>query len=607
MKKVTSIFLALTILISCFVTSGITASATANDGSSFPKAISITDAIKDGNPISANSKRYYKFTLDSHGTLTFNYTSTSSYTYICIYTEGPIAGTANDSYFNKVGLNSYGNVSWHLSKGNYYICVYDSYNDPSFELRPLFTSYNHNIPEPNNSWTIVENNPNNQVSLNKRYYGMFSWTDNVDCMWFEVKQAGEVAINYMSSDCGNLQITPDIHYNTNQYYYNNIIYENTTKYIYLSPGKYYLKISSYYDKKYKYDFALNFTSANETLAEPNNSFDQAKNINSYISKEKTIKGCLTETDYVDYMYFKITNSYCLNYNYSGQDFKINIYNKGATSPFVSTSEDSAWYYLSPGEYYVSINQDYRAYTGFYSIIFYLTDKVTVNVDRGCNDEDTALYVKEKDYGKKYTSRFTFNNNSIDMFKMKLKKGDLGVVDIKADDGCNFSVISKTGSEIISKQIRSWSYGFNKTHTFTFTANYSGYHYVKVYQYNSSMRTKYTISFGKASPMVKNFKLKSRGKTAVKLQWTKNTKVDGYKIYRRAYTGKDWYGKAKYSDWKVAKTIKSNKTTKATINKLKKNKKYQFCIVSYKKMNGKIYYSKNFYYDVGKVITVKTKK
>ena len=68
--------------------------------------------------------------------------------------------------------------------------------------------------------------------------------------------------------------------------------------------------------------------------------------------------------------------------------------------------------------------------------------------------------------------------------------------------------------------------------------------------------------------------------AAALKWTKNSKADGYQIYRSS----NW------ADEKKVKTIRDNKTTKWTNTKLNNDYDYFFCIRAYKKIGGKTYYS-----------------
>ena len=68
--------------------------------------------------------------------------------------------------------------------------------------------------------------------------------------------------------------------------------------------------------------------------------------------------------------------------------------------------------------------------------------------------------------------------------------------------------------------------------------------------------------------------------AADLKWTKNSKADGYQIYRSS----NW------ADEKKVKTIKDYKTTKWTNTKLNNDYDYFFCIRAYKKIGGKTYYS-----------------
>ena len=84
-----------------------------------------------------------------------------------------------------------------------------------------------------------------------------------------------------------------------------------------------------------------------------------------------------------------------------------------------------------------------------------------------------------------------------------------------------------------------------------------------------------------------------GTKSVKLKWTKQANVKGYKIY--VYN-------TKTKKYKVCKTINNKKTQSVTIKGLKKNTKYKFKIVSFVKSNGSVIASKQ-----SKVVNVKTLK
>ena len=72
----------------------------------------------------------------------------------------------------------------------------------------------------------------------------------------------------------------------------------------------------------------------------------------------------------------------------------------------------------------------------------------------------------------------------------------------------------------------------------------------------------------------------RKNKATTLNWTKNSKADGYQIYRSS----NW------ADEKKVKTVRGYKTTSWTNKKLNNDYDYFFCIRAYKKINGKTYYS-----------------
>lgn len=85
---------------------------------------------------------------------------------------------------------------------------------------------------------------------------------------------------------------------------------------------------------------------------------------------------------------------------------------------------------------------------------------------------------------------------------------------------------------------------------------------------------------------KNFRIKRKSDTSLKLKWKKVDEADGYIIYR--------YNK-KEKKYVRIKNIKSPDTTKWVNKNLKTNKTYKYKISAYKKVNGKKIYSKKSYW------------
>ena len=91
----------------------------------------------------------------------------------------------------------------------------------------------------------------------------------------------------------------------------------------------------------------------------------------------------------------------------------------------------------------------------------------------------------------------------------------------------------------------------------------------------------TALSGSATTLLKTPELTLATKNkAAALTWTKNSKADGYIIYRSS----NWY------DTKKVKTIRDNTVTKWTNKKLNNDYDYYFSIKAYKKVDGKTIYS-----------------
>ncbi len=86
------------------------------------------------------------------------------------------------------------------------------------------------------------------------------------------------------------------------------------------------------------------------------------------------------------------------------------------------------------------------------------------------------------------------------------------------------------------------------------------------------------------------KVKTKSAKYVKLTWNKNSKGDGYIVYKKTASG----------SWKKVKTISKTSATSYTVKGLKSQTKYSFKVSAYTKQNGKKVLSS------AKAISVKTK-
>ncbi len=103
----------------------------------------------------------------------------------------------------------------------------------------------------------------------------------------------------------------------------------------------------------------------------------------------------------------------------------------------------------------------------------------------------------------------------------------------------------------------------------------------IYDDNGKAHTSKTVYLTVTTkPNTPTVKLTTKNK-AVQVKWSKNSKVDGYQIYRMT----NW----EYNMEKV-KTIKDKSTTSWTNKNLSNDKDYYFAVRSYKKVDGKTIYS-----------------
>ncbi len=77
--------------------------------------------------------------------------------------------------------------------------------------------------------------------------------------------------------------------------------------------------------------------------------------------------------------------------------------------------------------------------------------------------------------------------------------------------------------------------------------------------------------------VSGFKVKAKGGRKFSLSWKKNKSAGGYRVMYKLKSAKKW------------KTLKTTTKTKLTSKKLKKGRKYQFCVCTYKDVDGVRYF------------------
>jgi len=135
---------------------------------------------------------------------------------------------------------------------------------------------------------------------------------------------------------------------------------------------------------------------------------------------------------------------------------------------------------------------------------------------------------------------------------------------------------KMSRPLYDKDPEGWRWFLCGKDNFSYGSLHNTYAYYNLPRYNVS-----TIHYIMPGKKVNPSKITSKKKSGTKatIKWRKASKVTGYQLGYKPAGGK----------WTV-KTY-SNKTLKATIKKLKKNKKYYFKIRTYQKISGKTYYSR----------------
>ena len=158
--------------------------------------------------------------------------------------------------------------------------------------------------------------------------GTISTIGDVDSYYFSINEAGFVKITYQGLSIGdsNIQILDEdeiIEFEKNNVYTSSTLNPITREYnLALEAGRYCIKVWGYGNCVGNYGVKGSFIAANNTEAEPNNSFDDAMEISNGMTG--SICGFISRTDKVDFYKIqvpsdqkikitytsKINNSYC---------------------------------------------------------------------------------------------------------------------------------------------------------------------------------------------------------------------------------------------------------------------------------------------------------
>lgn len=375
MKKMLSILLSILMVIG--VSSGVSLSAFAA-GNSFSAATTATLGKNYSSTISSsNTSDYYKFTVKRPGTVTFTVNSYINQS-LKLYDAKQNNLSSNSITNSNSSVAEKNVVTYNVVAGEYYAvfsCYYSDYGKYNFTITASAAgeSFEDSQTSTNNSMQYAS-----KIDLNTSYTAHIALNDKSDYFVFDLPSSGEI------------NIVSNIAMNSKMYLYDskgNQIYNTSLEKETVNPtdkisrafdlvkGRYYLEYTrhSYYYEYGKINFTVNFTSANESFAETqessNNSFEYA----SSIALGKRYYGQIAANDSCDYYKFSIPKNgkvtFDINTGYSGYveiyDSAFEYVTRESIGGETNNEFDNLKFTkeLNKGTYYLVFEQDYHSNTG----------------------------------------------------------------------------------------------------------------------------------------------------------------------------------------------------------------------------------------------------
>lgn len=444
------------------------------------------------------------------------------------------------------------------------------------------------------------------ISVNKKYYGELSTSDEVDNYKFTLSNAGSVRIDFGKEyENSNRGWTVEV-YNSNWEIIKRDEFRcgnsktDSSSVLGLTSGTYYLRIKaiSYDWTDTKYNFTLVYSTSNAWEKETNNSFSTASMVNT----NSVYYGSISNSDSTDNDYYKFSLSdaghiridfgkeYDSNDRH-GWDVILYSFDQEEMISWTfycgNTKTDSTCEYgLPKGTYYILVKpRDYYDTNVTYN--FKINFSASDAWEREPNDD---LGVPNKiNVNKTYYGTTTEWNDDCYTFNLR-KNGTVSInfgkeYDSNDSHGWNITLYDSDRVQITDGTVYC---GDTDNKAVISTDLSAGTYYLKVTPrryYVSSVIYNFKIT-AKNEPIptpaptpstvtaVSGFKIAGRAGNALRLSWNKNTSADGYIVEQY-----------KSGSWTRIARIGSNSTVTYRVEKLSPSTKYSFRVKAFK-MNGK---------------------
>lgn len=380
MKRIKFIIMSVILLVICGVGSRkVLAAETISSASNYALGTTQYGVITENG----EEKQYYKFTLDSSGRINISGTAYMKTINLYLYDEN-----GNELFHNNPSWNSTSEIitldeELYLTKGIYYFCVGKDWTfvgDYNFMIE--FTSTNETFTEMNGGSNNTINTAND-VSVNgMQYTAQIAKNDEKDFFRMVLDESGKVKFKatfykmrevywYLYDENGN-------ELSSNSPSWNSTTEDITVdEDLYLTVGTYYLTISKNWIYCGKYDFTLEFTSAEESFREINGGTNNSVQDASSINLDTSYKGQIAINDEKDFYSFNLSSSKSLSINVSAgiMEVYVTLYDENgneiwsqspswnSTTEKISFTKVTA---LSAGTYYLAVSRNW-IYCGNYTL------------------------------------------------------------------------------------------------------------------------------------------------------------------------------------------------------------------------------------------------
>ena len=368
---------------------------------------------------------------------------------------------------------------------------------------------------------------------------------------------------------------------------------------FLTKGTYYVTFEKYSyssDDKYYGDFSfdLAYTKAGVKFEEPQGgSNNDSINVANTITLGTRFKSEISLNDTKDYFKFTLSNASKVTlkttgylkylgaklYNAAGEQLWYENYSWNETSGKFAESQKlfltKGTYYLSFEKYGYSSDEDY--YGNYFVKVTAVNAKVSFEEPQG-GSNNTLATASDISLNMRYRAQISLNDSE-DYFKIQLSSARyIRINTISYVDNLNATLYDANGNKVWSDQYDITSPAtVSKNNEYLWLTKGTYYLYYQKYSWSSNLDLygNYNFKVFSTYPSLKKLQKSTTSLKGIVLKWSGLPDADGYKIYRKAGTGKWKLVKTIYATGDEDVTTWTDATTKTT------GKKYTYRIRAFK--------------------------